>query len=64
VIQVNGKHRGELLVPPGTAEAEAVALARTHPKAGPHLAGRTVKKIIYVPNRILNFVVLEAPQDT
>ena len=64
VIQVNGKHRGELLVAPGLPETEAVAQARAHPKAAPHLAGKVVKKIIYVPNRILNFVVEDGAQDT
>jgi leucyl-tRNA synthetase len=64
VLQVNGRHRGELLVPPGLGEAEAVAQAREHPKAGPLLAGRNVRKVVYVPNRILNFVVEDGAKDT
>jgi leucyl-tRNA synthetase len=44
-------------VPVGLPEAEAVALARGHPRLAPHLAGKTVKKVVYVPGRILNFVV-------
>jgi leucyl-tRNA synthetase len=57
VLQVNGRFRGDQLVPVGLPEAEAVALARGHPRLAPHLAGKTVKKVVYVPGRILNFVV-------
>jgi leucyl-tRNA synthetase len=57
VFQVNGRFRGDQLVPIGLAEADAVALARQHPRVAPHLAGKSVKKIIYVPGRILNLVV-------
>ncbi len=64
VVQVNGKHRGELQVPPGLPEAEAAALARSLPKVAQHLAGRALKRVVYVPNRILNFVVGEPAGDT
>jgi len=57
VFQVNGKHRGDQLVPVGLPEAEAVALAQANPKVAPHLTGKTVRRIIYVPGRILNIVV-------
>jgi leucyl-tRNA synthetase len=57
VFQVNGKHRGDADVPVGLSEAAALELAQTHPKVAPHLAGKTVKKVIYVPGRILNLVV-------
>ncbi len=57
VFQVNGRFRGDELVPVGITEAEAVAVARQHPKVMPHLEGRSVKKVIFVPGRILNLVV-------
>jgi len=57
VFQVNGKHRGDQLVPVGLPQEEAVALARAHPKVAPFLAGRAVTKVVYVPGRILNLVV-------
>jgi len=57
VFQVNGKHRGDQLVPVGLSQDEAVALARTHAKVLPFLAGKTVGKVVYVPGRILNLVV-------
>jgi leucyl-tRNA synthetase len=57
VIQVNGKHRGELLVPVGTTQDDIVAQAKANEKVTPHLAGKEVKRIIYVPGKILNIVV-------
>jgi leucyl-tRNA synthetase len=57
VFQVNGKHRGDAVVPVGLPESEAVALALAHPKVAPHAAGKTIRKIIYVPGKILNLVV-------
>ncbi len=40
VFQVNGKHRGDQLVPVGLPQEEAVALARLHPKVAPFLGER------------------------
>jgi leucyl-tRNA synthetase len=57
VFQVNGKHRGDAMAPLNLAEDEAVALARAHPKIAPFITGKTVRKVVYVPNRILNLVV-------
>jgi leucyl-tRNA synthetase len=60
VFQVNGKHRGDQLVPVGMSAEEAVALAKDHPKVSAFLAGRTISKVVYVPGRILNLVVAQA----
>ena len=60
VVQVNGKHRGELLVPADTTEAAALALATAHPKIAPFIAGKSIKRVVYVPKKILN-VVVEVP---
>ena len=57
VFQVNGKHRGDHLVPVGTTQEIALQLAREHPKVAPQLEGKTVKRVIFVPNKILNIVV-------
>lgn len=56
-VQVNGKVRGtiELAVDATEAEAKALALADVNVKT--HLVGKTVRKVIYVPGRILNIVV-------
>jgi len=57
VFQVNGKHRGDRLVPVGISQEEAVALATADEKVSVFLANRTIKKVVYVPGRILNLVV-------
>jgi leucyl-tRNA synthetase len=57
VVQINGKKRAEILLPVGTSEADATAAAQAHPDALPHLAGKSIKRIIYVPGKILNIVV-------
>jgi leucyl-tRNA synthetase len=57
VFQVNGKHRGDQLVPVGLPEAEAVKLAHANPRVTPFLDGKALKRVIYVPGRILNIVV-------
>ena len=57
VFQVNGKHRGDALVPAGLTEAEAVTIARAHERIAPYLAGKSVKRVVYVPGKILNLVL-------
>ena len=57
VIQVNGKHRGEVNVEPGVSEAALRTLAEQHSKVGPHLTGRAIKRTIYVKGRLINFLV-------
>ncbi len=57
VFQVNGRVRGDQLVPVGLSQADAVELACAHARVKPYVDGRSVKKIIYVTGRILNLVV-------
>ncbi len=54
-VQVNGKLRGTILVPAGAGEDIAIALAK-QAVAGT-IGSQTVVKQIYVPGRIVNFVV-------
>ncbi|MCX7024498.1 MAG: leucine--tRNA ligase [Spirochaetes bacterium] len=57
VVQVNGKLRDRLVVPPGTPEAELEALARALPKVKEHADGRTIARVITVKDRLVNIVV-------
>jgi len=57
VLQVNGKHRGAILVARTADRAEIERLARENPNAQKHIAGQTVKKVIVVPGRLVNIVV-------
>jgi len=57
VIQVNGKMRGHITVPAGldSAHIEQAVLAAEHIQQ--HIAGKNVKKVVIVPNRLINIVV-------
>ena len=57
VFQVNGKHRGDQLVPVGLDQESALGIAKSNPRVAPYLEGKTVKRVIHVPNKILNIVV-------
>jgi leucyl-tRNA synthetase len=56
-IQVNGKLRGTVQASRGTAKEEVEALARAQENVTRHLEGMTIRKVIFVPERLLNFVV-------
>ncbi|MFN5855317.1 MAG: hypothetical protein ACK456_05365, partial [Pseudanabaenaceae cyanobacterium] len=59
VIQVNGKLRGNMQVPTA-ASSDRNALeeyARNSDAAKKHLEGKTIKKVIAVPGKLVNFVV-------
>jgi leucyl-tRNA synthetase len=56
VVQVNGKVRARLDVPAGTGESEIERLALEHPQVTSHLAGRKPRKVIVVPDKLVNVV--------
>ncbi len=55
-VQVNGKLRATLQLAKNLPEEEAKAIALAHPSVLPHIDGKTLKKAIVVPNRIINLV--------
>ncbi len=57
VFQVNGKFRGDQLVAVGLAQDDAVRLAQENPRVMPHLTGKQIQRVIFVPNKIINLVV-------
>jgi leucyl-tRNA synthetase len=57
VIQVNGKHRGTLFAAPGSPEDEVFERAKAIPTVAAQLDGKTVRKKIFVPDKLLNIVV-------
>lgn len=56
VFQVNGKHRGDAQVPVGSTEPDLIRIAHEHPKVAPHLAGKSLKRTIYVKGKLLNLL--------
>ncbi|MEO7363931.1 MAG: class I tRNA ligase family protein, partial [Candidatus Saccharimonadales bacterium] len=56
-VQVNGKLRGEITVAADSDEAAVLAAARDDDKVAVYIEGLTIRKSIYVPGKIVNFVV-------
>jgi leucyl-tRNA synthetase len=56
-VQVNGKVRSEIFAPVDVTEEEAIKAAKEDKKITALLKDKAVKKAIYVPGRIINFVV-------
>ena len=57
VVQVNGKLRDRIDAPADVSEEMAKELALASEKVRPHVEGREIRKSIYVPGRLVNFVV-------
>jgi leucyl-tRNA synthetase len=55
-VQVNGKVRARLQVPADVTEEQARELALADERVQRHIAGKQVKKVIYVPGRLVNIV--------
>jgi leucyl-tRNA synthetase len=55
-IQINGKLRDTLKIEINAKQSDAVKLALSIPKINQLINEKMIKKIIYVPNRILNFI--------
>ncbi len=57
VVQVNGKLRDRFSVSASITEAEIERMAMESEKVKAHLEGKKILKRIYVPGRLMNFVV-------
>ena len=57
VCQVNGKVRDRLDVPKDSSKEELEKLAQNSEKMQTYFVQGTIRKVIYVPNKLLNFVV-------
>ena len=56
-VQINGKVRAELTVEATATEADIVAAAQNLDRVKPYLAGKQVKKTVYVPGRLVSIVI-------
>jgi leucyl-tRNA synthetase len=56
-VQVNGKLRGEVEASVGAEETAVAEAAKNDQKIAAHLDGKEVRKTIYVPDKLINFVV-------
>jgi len=57
VVQVNGKLRGKVTVATDATEEQVKAAALADEKVKPWLEGKELRKVIYVPGKLLNIVV-------
>ena len=56
-VQVNGKLRGTIVVDLNASENDVLSKAAAAEKVAPWLAGKTIRKQLYVPKKLVNFVV-------
>lgn len=56
-VQINGKLRGTVVIPTGAEKEEVFAIAKADERIASLTEGKTFVKEIYVPNRVVNFVV-------
>ncbi|TGL80641.1 leucine--tRNA ligase [Leptospira yasudae] len=57
VVQVNGKLRDEFKAPKDVSQADAIGLAKNLDKIKGILEGKTIRKEIYVPGKLVNIVI-------
>jgi len=58
IFQVNGKYRGDAELPADHSKEDALAAARSHERVRSFIEGKTIKKEIYVPGKIVNLVAV------
>ncbi|MBF0180493.1 MAG: leucine--tRNA ligase [Magnetococcales bacterium] len=56
VVQINGKLRARILVPADATPAAQEALALEDPNVTLHLTGKSVRKLVTIPGRLINIV--------
>ena len=56
-VQVNGKVRGRVAVPRDATEAMVKEAALADASVQRAIAGKTLRKVVYVPGRIINLIV-------
>ena len=57
VIQVNGKVRDQVEVSIELSKDEIIEIAKKRPKIIKYLEGKTIKNVVFVPKKLINFVV-------
>ena len=61
-VQINGKVRAKLKVPAEIDQAGLEAAAMADPKVQEQIAGKTIRKVIVVPKKMVNIVVGQCPR--
>ncbi|MBQ5926970.1 MAG: class I tRNA ligase family protein, partial [Clostridia bacterium] len=56
-VQINSKIKAKIMVPKGLSNDEIQALVCAAAEIAPSLEGKSVKKCIVVPNRLVNLII-------
>jgi len=56
-VQVNGKVRAKITIPFGADKDEVLKIALAESNVQKYTEGKEIKKVIYIPNKLLNIVV-------
>jgi leucyl-tRNA synthetase len=56
-VQINGKVRARVSVARGASEEVVLAAAKDQARVQAELAGKTLRKVVFVPDKILTLVV-------
>ncbi|NOR20359.1 MAG: leucine--tRNA ligase [Xanthomonadales bacterium] len=57
VVQINGKLRARIELAPGSDEEQAMSTAMAEPNVTKHMEGKNIRKVIHIPDRLLNIVI-------
>ena len=57
VIQINGKVKGKLTLSAGATQEQAQKAAMELETVKQATSGQSIKRVIYVPNRLISFVI-------
>ena len=56
VVQINGKVRANIEMPAGAAQQEVEDLARQDETVRKWIAGKEIKKVVHVKDKLISFV--------
>jgi leucyl-tRNA synthetase len=56
IVQVSGKLRGRVTVPAGSDQEAVEALAKAEPNVRRHIEGKTIRKAVFVKDKMINLV--------
>lgn len=56
-VQIQGKMRGTIQVPASATDEEVEVAAKSDPKIAKRLEGHEIRRVIFVPQRLINFII-------
>jgi leucyl-tRNA synthetase len=56
-VQINGKVKARIQIAAGLSQDDVIAAAQADPQVAPLLEGKTIRKAIAVPDKLINFVL-------